>query len=314
MPRDVRSGASGCGRNSSGMFLTSLLSGLCLCGKEALLKYFKAVTGRELTPGIIAVIQSFGSKINLHPHLHFLLTEGGEDKEGRFHKVSNFNDSLLTEFFSREVFSLLLRKQLIHLSLVQKVLRWRHSGFNIHSRVRTKTREEAERVGKYMIRSILSLKKLSFDETEGKVSYQYGNLRAEEERMDYLEFIARVTSHIPDKGQVTLRYYGLYSNAHRGKMRKRGVDPSHPPIIEDEPPFVPSRGWAEMIKKVYQIDPLICPQCGGRMRIISFIEDHKVIDKIIAHLKLTFHAERPPPPQIVQKELLMAAEERGDYF
>ncbi len=63
-----------------------------------------------------------------------------------------------------------------------------------------------------------------------------------------------------------------------------------------------------------QIDPLICPQCGGRMRIISFIEDHKVIDKIIAHLKLTFYAERPPPPQIVQQELLMAAEERGEYF
>jgi hypothetical protein len=292
----------------------SLLSALCLCGKEALLKYFKAVTGRELTPGIVAVIQSFGSRINLHPHLHFLTTEGGEDKESRFHKVSNFNDSLLTEFFSREVFSLLLRKQLINLSLVQKVLRWRHTGFNVHSRVRTRSREEAERVGKYMIRPILSLKKLSFDETEGKVSYQYGNLRTEEERMDYLEFIARVTSHIPDKGQVTLRYYGLYSNAHRGKMRKRGVDPSHPPIIEDETLFVPSRGWAEMIKKVYQIDPLTCPQCGGRMRIISFIEDHKVIDKIIAHLKLTFHAERPPPPQFVQKELLMAAEERGEYF
>jgi len=28
--------------------------------------------------------------------------------------------------------------------------------------------------------------------------------------MDYLEFIARVTSHIPDKGQVMVRYYGLY--------------------------------------------------------------------------------------------------------
>ena len=53
--------------------------------------------------------------------------------------------------FSREVFSLLFRKQLINLSLVQKVLRWRHTGFNVHSRVRTKTRQEAERVGKYMI-------------------------------------------------------------------------------------------------------------------------------------------------------------------
>jgi len=58
----------------------SLLSGLCLCGKAALLKYFMAVTGRELTPGIIAVIQSFGSRINLHPHLHFLITEGGVSK------------------------------------------------------------------------------------------------------------------------------------------------------------------------------------------------------------------------------------------
>ncbi len=63
----------------------SLLSDLCLCGKEALLKYFKAVAGKELTPGIIAVIQSFGSRINLPPHLHFLVSAGGSDREGRFH-------------------------------------------------------------------------------------------------------------------------------------------------------------------------------------------------------------------------------------
>jgi hypothetical protein len=50
------------------------------------------------------------------------------------------------------------------------------------------------------------------------------------------------------------------------------------------------------------------------MRIISFIEDPKVIDKIIIHLKLTFQAERPPPPQVVQQELLMAAEEREEYL
>jgi len=29
--------------------------------------------------------------------------------------------------------------------------------------------------------------------------------------MDYLEFIARVTSHIPVKVQVMVRYYGLYA-------------------------------------------------------------------------------------------------------
>jgi len=59
-----------------------------------------------------------------------------------------------------------------------------------------------------------------------------------------------------------VRYYGLYANAHRGKMRKTDTDPLCPLIIENEDPFIPSKGWAEMIKKVYEIDPLICPKCG----------------------------------------------------
>ena len=107
-----------------------------------------------------------------------------------------------------EVFSLLLHKQLINLTLIQKILRWRHTGFHVHSKVRTRSKQEAEKVGKYMIRPILSLKQLSFDETQGQVIYQYGKHSTESEQMDYLEFIARVTSHIPDKGQVTIRYHG----------------------------------------------------------------------------------------------------------
>ena len=60
-----------------------------------------------------------------------------------------------------------------------------------------------------------------------------------------------------------IRYYGLYSNAHRGKMRKARADALHMPIIEDTDRHVPSKGWAEMIKKVYEVDPLLCPQCGN---------------------------------------------------
>ncbi len=127
-----------------------------------------------------------------------------------------------------------------------------------------------------MIRPILSLKRLSIDKAEGKVCYQFGKDRSELEQMDYLEFIARVTSHIPDKGQVMIRYCGLYANAHRGKINKTGVSPSYPLIIEEEERFVPSKGWAEMIRKGYEVDPLLCPSCRGQMSIIAFIEDHKV--------------------------------------
>jgi hypothetical protein len=62
-------------------------------------------------------------------------------------------------------------------------------------------------------------------EPEGKVGYRYGQDARDQETMDYPEFIARVTSHIPDKGQVMVRYYGLYANAHRGKVRKAVVSP-----------------------------------------------------------------------------------------
>ncbi len=188
---------------------------------------------------------------------------------------------------------------------------WRHTGFNVHTAVRTTSKQEAEQVGKYAIRPILSLDRLCFDETGGKISYQYGKGRVEEEQMEYLDFIARVTSHIPDKGQVMVRYYGIYANAHRGKKLKATVDVSHPSIIEAKTPFAPSRGWAEMIRKVYEVDPLLCPKCHGQMSIISFIEDHKVIDKIIDHLKLSFKSERPQPPQA---QLSFATEERLEYI
>ena len=85
-------------------------------------------------------------------------------------------------------------------------------------------------------------------------------------------------------------------------------------IIEEETPRIPRRGWAEMIRKVYEVNPLICPKCQGEMRIIAFLTDYAVVDRIINHLKLSFVAERPPPPHMVYQEVLMAAEAGGEYF
>jgi hypothetical protein len=48
------------------------------------------------------------------------------------------------------------------------------------------------------LRPLLSLERLSF--LKGKVGYRHGKDAVEIETMDCLEFIVRVTSHIPDKG------------------------------------------------------------------------------------------------------------------
>jgi hypothetical protein len=73
-----------------------------------------------------------------------------------------------------------------------------------------------------------------------------------------------------------VRYYGLYSNAHKGKIRKKKALLPHPPIIEKEQPFFPSKDWAKMIRKVYEVYPLLFPECGVEMKIITFIENVKV--------------------------------------
>jgi hypothetical protein len=45
------------------------------------------------------------------------------------------------------------------------------------------------------------------------------------------------------------------------------------------------KNWARLIQKIYEVDPLSCPKCQGRMKIISFIEDEEVIEKILKHLR-----------------------------
>lgn len=54
-----------------------------------------------------------------------------------------------------------------------------------------------------MVRPVLALERLLFLEREGKIGYRHGQDGAELETMGYLELIARITSHIPDKGQVS---------------------------------------------------------------------------------------------------------------
>ena len=75
----------------------------------------ESATGLELMPGVVAVIQTFGDRINFHPHIHVLITEGGIAPDGAFHRVRRFHDEVIQEIFTHEVFSLLLRKQLINL-------------------------------------------------------------------------------------------------------------------------------------------------------------------------------------------------------
>jgi hypothetical protein len=126
------------------------------------------------------------------------------------------------------------------------------------------------------------------------------------------EFIAAITQHIPEKSFQLIRYYGWYSNRSRGGRLKdeqrhnadKEVDAAESPAVRIldvsnyKPKRIPSPKWRECIKKIWEVDPLECPRCQAEMKIVSFIDEAVVIEKILRHLKLWEKPEprvRPPP-------------------
>jgi hypothetical protein len=137
-----------------------------------------------------------------------------------------------------------------------------------------------------------------------------------------LEFLAEVTQHIPERGQHQISYFGFYSNKQRGMRRKKKDSEAieHKPIDsyceidETDKEFAKKRRmtWAALIKSVYEVDPLQCPNCGGKMKIISFIEKWQadVIEKILRHCEMWKETVQRPPPK---KELTVIKEPSLDY-
>jgi len=59
-----------------------------------------------------------------------------------------------------------------------------------------------------------------------------------------------------------------------------------------------------MLKKVYEVDPLVCPRCGFPLRVLSLIEDPPVVRKILDHLGLWDARQRPPPADPVAMDCI----------
>jgi hypothetical protein len=45
-----------------------------------------------------------------------------------------------------------------------------------------------------------------------------------------------------------------------------------------------NRAWARLLAKVYEVDPMVCPQRGADMRVIAVIEDPNELKRILRHL------------------------------
>ena len=275
-----------------------LLSDLSRCGWESLKAFFQeTVPEEEGAIGAVIAIQSFGDFLGFNPHLHILCSDGCFYGEGMFRVAPRFTTKPLEEVFRHKVFKMLLSKGKITEDLVDMLMKWRHSGFNVFfgPRIQPGDEEAMENLARYIIRASFSQERMTYIPEDSKVVYRSKDGK-EKKVFDALEWLAAMCSHVPNKGEQMVRYYGYYSNVARGKRKKTDQDELIPSILQPDGTSKQYRkNWARLIQKIYEVDPLTCPKCKGRMRILAFIEDEEVIKKILKHLGLWDQKARPPP-------------------
>ena len=124
--------------------------------------------------------------------------------------------------------------------------------------------------------------------------------------LDALEFIHRVTTQIPDPRRHLIRYYGAYSHRSSGARRAREKAARCTPQVasatdgDADAPASPSRAsWARLVRRIYEVDPLLCPRCSGPLALVAVITEQKVVTAILRHLEkhgrpTSVHARDPP--------------------
>ena len=229
--------------------------------------------------------------MNHNPHLHGFLADGLFLPDGTFKPFDSIDSDKLCESFSDHVLAALHKKELISDEVVAQILSQKHTGFSAWVGEPFQDEESDKFVARYIERGPVSLEKLSID--EHIITYTTKDGTAHE--FDELEFLALLSSQIPKPYESLTRYYAYYSCRARGKRKKEQAKLLVVELEEViEPPAKPSSSWAICMKKIYEIDPLECPQCQSQMRIIAFIYDYQEINKIMNSLGI--EQDRSPPP------------------
>ena len=126
-----------------------------------------------------------------------------------------------------------------------------------------------ENLARYIIRASFSQERMQYLDQVGTVVYTSkacpGPRSGDGEtakNFPAMEWLAAMCSHIPNRGEHKVRYYGRYSNVSRGKRQQEGIDDAIPCILEpqgNERAF--RKSWARLIQKIGA-----CPREGGESR------------------------------------------------
>jgi hypothetical protein len=280
----------------------SLLAILPRRAFAAVRRHLRERAGRkDASPGFVASIQTFGAALPFHPHVHALSTDGLLARDGTFVPVEP-DARAVEELFRRLVIQALQKAERLSEEFAERLLGWEHSGFSVHAEqvVFPHERDRLARLARYVARAPLPDARLRAG-PDGRLLVRTGS---GEVAFSPLDLVHAVAQQIPGKGRHLVRYYGAYSN--RARRLYRAEEEAGGRGGREDPRDAESgyarerrRSRARLLRKLLEVDPLLCPKCRVETRVVSVITDPAVVDRILEHLAERgghdpFDARAPP--------------------
>ena len=223
----------------------------------------------------------------------------------------------------RRILRAFVGRGLIEKADAKEMLAYQHSGFSVDAGVCIEAADRAalERLLRYCARPPFAMDRLRKEGTElvyrcAKQRSEPGSdkrgAKADELTLTPLELIARIAALVPPPRTHRHRYFGVLApnsplraaavalaapakqvvvqadpaNIREGAPRAVPLGHSIPPAHESVPPKRSKAHylWAVLIARIYEVFPLLCPLCGGQMRLIAFITEGTQIRRILDHI------------------------------
>jgi len=195
---------------------------------------------------------------------------------------------------------------------------WEHGGgFSLNAEVRIEAQDRSglERLFRYCARPIYAAERLSWQDEGKSLCYQLPKPLPNGQtqlRLKPEEFLDRLSMLLPRPREHRHSYHGvLAANARlrkdvvaraglpidkQPKVNRGDVDTQPQPSDEQvkqkdtdrQKGFGGFKGvvscWAMLLARIYDVFPLVCPQCGGSMRVLSFVTEIQSVEKILTHI------------------------------
>lgn len=249
---------------------------------------------RKIRVGIMAVLQLHGRAGNRNPHLHFVVTEGGVDKNNRWQEVKFFHTKKLRKKWQYHVLTGL--RNAVRGTKYEKewygklgaMFGMYPTGFDCDC---MPEEGPVERLVVYLVKYVssppISIRRIESYDGQS-VTYRYKDHRKGEveETLPAVKFIGRMIQHLPPKGFRMVRYYGIYARpvrekihalvAHALKALVRQAEKVARYFARSPQANQPVAGkygqkankTTGEIEERFGKGPMTCPECGSRRMLL----------------------------------------------